>query len=155
MVSLHAPLADPEMANEDTFDKTGYLSPKDIQKWALQEITDSAKAHELRVKDATELATAYALGELSPEHKRTSVSRGMTTDGAKLSQEHPPSRARRTSRYFKQSTRYGKNLRLRINSGRNFKNGSETKASAAVPPHDSHCYCASEGEGKFIRSMSA
>jgi hypothetical protein len=60
------------MANEDTTDKPDYLTPKDIQKWALQEIADSAKAHELRTKDATELATAYALGELTPEqaHER-------------------------------------------------------------------------------------
>jgi len=54
------------MPNEDTSDKPDYLTPKDIQKWALQEITDSAKAHELRTKEATELATAYALGELTP-----------------------------------------------------------------------------------------
>jgi hypothetical protein len=52
---------------DDMWGKTGYLSPKDIQKWALQEITDSAKAHELRAKSATEIATAYALGELNPE----------------------------------------------------------------------------------------
>jgi hypothetical protein len=54
------------MADEDTTEKPDYLTPKDIQKWALQEIADSTKAHELRVKDVTEFATAYALGELTP-----------------------------------------------------------------------------------------
>jgi hypothetical protein len=56
------------MADEDDmWEKTGYLSPKEVQSWALQEQRDSAKAHELRVKSATEIATAYAKGELTPE----------------------------------------------------------------------------------------
>src|ERR1017187_10567033 len=58
------------MPNEDLPGESDYLSPKDMQKWALQEIKDSAKAHELRVKSATELATAYALGELTPAQAR-------------------------------------------------------------------------------------
>lgn len=49
------------------WEKTGYLSPKDMQKWALGEIADSAKAHELRAKSATEIATEYAMGKLTPE----------------------------------------------------------------------------------------
>jgi hypothetical protein len=60
------------MSNEDTIAQSDFLSPKEMQNWLLQEIRDSAKAHELRVNDATELATAYALGELTPEqaHER-------------------------------------------------------------------------------------
>lgn len=60
------------MANEDRPSESGFLSAKDMQNWALQEITDSAKAHELRSASATEIATAYALGELTPQqaHER-------------------------------------------------------------------------------------
>jgi hypothetical protein len=43
------------------------LSPKEIRQWAQQEITNSAKAFELRVKEATSLATQYAAGELSAD----------------------------------------------------------------------------------------
>jgi hypothetical protein len=65
-------LSGAKMSNEDTTAESDYLSPKDIQKWLLQEMRDSAKAHELRVTEATELATAYALGQLTPEqaHER-------------------------------------------------------------------------------------
>lgn len=60
------------MPNDETAGQAEPLSPKDMQKWLLQEVADSAKAHELRVKSATELATAYALGELTTEqaHER-------------------------------------------------------------------------------------
>ncbi len=60
------------MANEETTDKPDHLSPKEVRDWALQELRDSAKAHELRVRSATEIATAYALGELTPDqaHER-------------------------------------------------------------------------------------
>jgi hypothetical protein len=60
------------MSKENTGDDSAFLTPKEIQQWLMQEILDSAKAHELRVRDATELATAYALGELTPEeaHER-------------------------------------------------------------------------------------
>jgi hypothetical protein len=49
-----------------------YLSPKEMQDWLLQEVRDSAKAFELRVKEATEIASAYAQGQLSPKeaHER-------------------------------------------------------------------------------------
>jgi|SRR5579872_5110342 len=72
MVCVLATSAGHEMANEDTLDASGYLSPKDMQNWALGEAADSAKAHELRTKSAIEIATAYALGELTPEqaHER-------------------------------------------------------------------------------------
>jgi hypothetical protein len=46
--------------------KTIYLSPEDIQQWLRQEISDSAKALELRVKEASEFVTAYAAGKITP-----------------------------------------------------------------------------------------
>jgi hypothetical protein len=54
------------MPTDDSPSESNYLSSKDVQKWLLQEIMDSTKAHELRVRDAAEFATAYALGELTP-----------------------------------------------------------------------------------------
>src|SRR5580704_9614515 len=61
-----------KMANEEATDKPDYLSPKEMRDWALQELRDSTKAHELRVQSATQIATAYALGELTPDqaHER-------------------------------------------------------------------------------------
>jgi hypothetical protein len=38
-----------------------------MREWALQEVRDSAKAHELRAREATELAAAYERGEISPQ----------------------------------------------------------------------------------------
>jgi hypothetical protein len=67
MVCVLATFAGYEMANDEGAGQTELLSPKDLQKWLLQEQADSARAHELRVKSATELATSYALGELTPE----------------------------------------------------------------------------------------
>jgi hypothetical protein len=46
------------------------LSPKEISQWARQEIANSAKAFELRVKEATDLATKYSTGEISPEEAK-------------------------------------------------------------------------------------
>ena len=43
------------------------LSPKEVSEWAQQEIANSAKAFELRTKEAKDLATRYAAGEMSPE----------------------------------------------------------------------------------------
>lgn len=43
------------------------LSPEELTVWLKQEIRDSDKAHELRVKEATGFVTAYASGKLSPE----------------------------------------------------------------------------------------
>jgi hypothetical protein len=38
-----------------------------MQGWLQEEIRDSAKAHELRVKEASELVNAYVSGKLSSE----------------------------------------------------------------------------------------
>ena len=38
-----------------------------MRSWLRQELKDLSKAYELRLKEATELVTAYALGELTPE----------------------------------------------------------------------------------------
>ena len=54
------------MTISDDTTEHNFLTPQEIRNWLLQELRDSAKAHELRTKEATELATAYALGELSP-----------------------------------------------------------------------------------------
>ncbi len=44
-----------------------YLSAEDMRIWLGQEIKDAAKAFELRLREATEFATAYALGKLTPK----------------------------------------------------------------------------------------
>jgi hypothetical protein len=51
--------APPQMPN--------YLTPEDMQHWLQQEIADSAKALELRIKEATGFVTAYASGKITPE----------------------------------------------------------------------------------------
>jgi hypothetical protein len=43
------------------------LSPEEMQGWLKEEIRDLAKAHELRIKEATDFVTAYASGKISPE----------------------------------------------------------------------------------------
>jgi hypothetical protein len=43
------------------------LTPEEFRGWLSQEIRDSSKAHELRVKEATEFVTAYTSGDISPE----------------------------------------------------------------------------------------
>lgn len=54
------------MADEEPiFNAT--LSPQEMQGWLRDEIRDSAKAHELRAKEATEFVTAYASGKISAE----------------------------------------------------------------------------------------
>lgn len=52
---------------DDIWSKTGYLSPKEMQEWASQQITDSERMHALRARSATEIAKAYAGGALTPE----------------------------------------------------------------------------------------
>jgi hypothetical protein len=42
------------------------LTPQQMRVWLQQEIRDLTKAFELRVKDATDFATAYAVGRLTP-----------------------------------------------------------------------------------------
>jgi hypothetical protein len=54
------------MADEEPIFKET-LSPQEMQGWLREEIRDSAKAHELRVKEATEFVTAYASGKISAE----------------------------------------------------------------------------------------
>ena len=46
--------------------KNDTLTPEDMQQWLEQELRDLTKALELRVQDATELVTAYAVGKLTP-----------------------------------------------------------------------------------------
>jgi hypothetical protein len=43
------------------------LTPEDMVGWLQQEIRDLSKATELRIKDATDFVTAYALGRITEE----------------------------------------------------------------------------------------
>ncbi len=43
------------------------LTPEEMREWLRQELADLTKAMELRVQDATDFVTGYALGKLSPE----------------------------------------------------------------------------------------
>jgi hypothetical protein len=54
------------MSGEDS-DGIGYLSPKDMQGWMRQEIKDATKALELRIREATDFVSEYALGNLTPQ----------------------------------------------------------------------------------------
>lgn len=54
------------MADDEAPAHTNTLSVQDLQGWLKEEIRDCDKAHELRVKEATEFVTAYAAGKLSP-----------------------------------------------------------------------------------------
>jgi hypothetical protein len=52
---------------EDTSPKfSDVLSVQEMQGWLKDEVRDSAKAHELRTKEATEFVTAYSEGKLTP-----------------------------------------------------------------------------------------
>jgi len=55
------------MADNESLQNQGLLSPQDLQVWLAQEVRDSAKAHELRTKEATDFVTRYASGKLSAE----------------------------------------------------------------------------------------
>ena len=55
------------MTDREFDSRDGTLSVKDMQDWLRQEIRDSAKAHELRIKGATEFVTAYSEGKLTSE----------------------------------------------------------------------------------------
>jgi hypothetical protein len=46
--------------------QSGILSPEDMRKWLLQEIADTAKASELRIKEGAEIVAAYSSGQISP-----------------------------------------------------------------------------------------
>jgi hypothetical protein len=50
-------------------------TPEDMRQWLQQEIRDLTKATELRVKDATDFVTAYALGKITPEEAEDRLSR--------------------------------------------------------------------------------
>ena len=43
------------------------LTPKDLQNWLRQEVADSTKALELRLREATALVTDYSQGKITPE----------------------------------------------------------------------------------------
>jgi hypothetical protein len=55
------------MAEQLRPDDRETLSPQDVHEWAAQEVLDSGKAHELRVREATTLASDYSQGKISGE----------------------------------------------------------------------------------------
>lgn len=44
-----------------------FLSPEEIHQWTEREIRNARKALELRVKELTEITTAYSAGKVTPE----------------------------------------------------------------------------------------
>src|SRR5580698_11001684 len=67
-------MADPEHPDRSE-PSDDYLSPQDIRIWAEQEIKDARRALDLRVKDLTQMSTAYANGTLTPEQADEAHSR--------------------------------------------------------------------------------
>lgn len=55
------------MPNDNAPKESEHLTPAEMRDWLAQEIKDSARAHDLRVKEATEIVRAYTAGEISPE----------------------------------------------------------------------------------------
>jgi len=55
------------MSPRKSSDENENLSTDDVRKWLKQELADLAKAVELRTKEATDLANAYAAGKISPQ----------------------------------------------------------------------------------------
>ena len=47
-------------------DEPNHLSAEEMRVWLLDETRNVLKEAELRVRDATEFTTAYAMGKLSP-----------------------------------------------------------------------------------------
>lgn len=50
-----------------TSDDSDHHTKEDLALWLKQEIMDVTKAAQLRIQDATDYGTAYALGQLTPE----------------------------------------------------------------------------------------
>jgi hypothetical protein len=55
------------MAKRDRGDASDALSVQEMQGWLREEVRDSAKAHELRTKEATQFVEEYATGKLTGE----------------------------------------------------------------------------------------
>jgi hypothetical protein len=55
------------MSTPDNSSSDETFTPEEISKWAKQEIALSAKAFELRARDAKALATEYAAGDITAE----------------------------------------------------------------------------------------
>lgn len=101
-------------------------SPDDMAAWMAQEVRDSAKAFELRVREATQLAAEYSAGRLSEAEaierlskydKRwgealfgTSVAEGITDGGtgrANRRSQSPPHSGKRIGRFDQRKKRWG------------------------------------------------
>jgi hypothetical protein len=55
------------MNKESSPADSGYASPLEMQDWLLQEVKDSAKALDLRLREATDLVREYTTGKLSAQ----------------------------------------------------------------------------------------
>ena len=55
------------MTDQDPPENPQYLSPEEMQQWLRQEIADSTRALELRVRQAVDFVTAYTSGQTTPE----------------------------------------------------------------------------------------
>src|ERR1700683_4740522 len=56
-----------EMSKESQGDEADYATPQELRSWLSQEIKDMTRAFDLRLREATDLVTAYSLGDLTPE----------------------------------------------------------------------------------------
>src|ERR1017187_2242772 len=50
-------------------------TPKEMRQWLEREVRDVMKAAELRIKDATDFVTAYAVGEISAKEAAERMAR--------------------------------------------------------------------------------
>jgi len=114
------------MSNENAPSESDTLTPKDMQQWLLREIRDSAKAHELRVKSATELVTAYALGEIEPEQAMERFFEHHSRWGEAIPGTHA----------FPKST--DEEIIAAIDKARDFEEGRSTSFEARVRPGTGH-----------------
>ncbi len=55
------------MSDQFPLEDNETLTPQEVRQWAAQEIASSAKASELRIKEANDVADKYASGEISSE----------------------------------------------------------------------------------------
>jgi hypothetical protein len=63
------------MSEKDLTKSDGFLAPSEFRGWLTQEIADSAKAHELRIKEATEFVNQYESGLISAEEANERLKR--------------------------------------------------------------------------------
>jgi hypothetical protein len=55
------------MTDQEDHDRSDTMSVKDMQEWLQEQIRDSERAHELRIKEASGFVSEYAQGKLTHE----------------------------------------------------------------------------------------